>query len=52
MAEEMWTVSEALWENGPGELCGKISVRVHPGESEDVLKLRAERNGEKGVLKV
>ena len=37
---------------GPGELCGKMSVRISPGEGKDVLRLRTERNREKSIPEV
>ena len=48
----MWAVPESLGKDGPGELCGEVSVRVSPGEGKDVLRLRAERKrGEKASLR-
>ena len=47
LAKKVWAVPESLGKDGPGELHGKISVRISPGEGKDVLRLRAEGNGEK-----
>ena len=47
----MWAVLESLGKDGPGELCGEVSVRVSPGEGKDILRLRAERNREKASLR-
>ena len=46
----MWAVPESLGKDGPGELCGEVSVRVSTGKGKDILKLRAERKEKNASL--